>query len=393
MRIVHIITRFICGGADENTLLTCNYQARAGYDVTLIVGKTWAAQMRAGLDSRVQFVVIPSLCQSIAPVSDLVSLAQMYRVLRRLKPSLVHTHTSKAGIIGRVAARLAMVPRIVHGVHILAFTNETFFKRNGYRLLEKLCAHFTDAFIHVSGGMRNECLRYGIGPGSIHVVAESGMDVERFRRGLPPLDAMEILRSPVDSSERPFVILSLAALEFRKGQRRFLAVLRKIVDRHANTVLLLAGEGSERNEILARATELGLAAHVRLLGFRNDPECLLACADVLAVCSEREGLPRAIVQAGIAGVPIVTTALPGVDIVVRDGETGFVVPIDDLAPMQSAIIRLTEEPDLRERMRANLRAADFSAWAVERMTEKIDSVYDHLEYGGAVMRVAATNAL
>jgi glycosyltransferase involved in cell wall biosynthesis len=375
MHIVHIITRFIRGGADENTQLTCNHQASAGYEVTLIVGKECDPQMRDGLDPRVQFITLPSMVHSVSPFSDAISLVRICMLLCRLKPDLVHTHTSKAGVIGRLAAVFSRVPKIVHGVHILAFTNESPIRRLSYLWLERLCGVYTHAFVHVSTGMREECLRNGVGSGAVHAVAESGIDIGRFRNPLPPADAANLLHSPIGSPERPFVILSLAALERRKGHRQFLKVFRMVVEQRPNSILLLAGDGSERSAIEAEVRRLRLSRHVRILGYRDDPERLLAIADLFVISSNREGLPRAAVQAGIAGVPIISTALPGISSIVHDNETGFVVPIDRLEDMDPIIRRLIDEPSLRVRMHVSLGAIDFSAWAIERMIEKIDVVY------------------
>ena len=391
MHVVHIITRFIRGGADENTQLTCNHQASAGYEVTLIVGNECDPEMRNGLDPRVQFIALPSMVQPVSPISDAISLIRIYTLLRRLKPDLVHTHTSKAGVIGRLAAAFSRVPKIVHGVHILSFTNESPMRRVSYLWLERICGVYTHAFVHVSTGMREECLRNGVGSGAVHAVAESGIEIARFRNPPPPADACNLLRSPIGSTKRPFVILSLAALERRKGQRQFLKVFRLIVEQRPNSILLLAGDGSERSEVEADVRRLGLSRHVRLLGYRDDPERLLAVADLFIVSSHREGLPRAAVQAAIAGVPIISTALPGISSIVHDNETGFVVPIDRLDDMEPLIRRLIDEPSLRMRMHTSLTGIDFSAWAIDRMIEKIDAVYAWVMRGSreAIVREAS----
>jgi glycosyltransferase involved in cell wall biosynthesis len=375
VHVVHIITRFIRGGADENTQLTCNYQACAGYKVTLIVGKKWDPQMRNGLDSRVHFITLPSMVRSVSPISDAISLLRIGALLSRLKPDLVHTHTSKAGVIGRLAAVFCGVPRIVHGVHILPFTDESPMRRISYLWLERICGVFTHAFVHVSTGMREECLKNGVGNGAVHAVAESGIDIGRFRNPSPPVDMFDLLQSPIGSAKRPFVVVSLAALERRKGHRHLVKVFRMVVEQRPNSILLLAGDGSERSEVEAEVRRLGLSRHVKILGHRDDPERLLAIADVFVISSNREGLPRAAVQAAIARVPIISTALPGISSIVHENETGFVVPIGRLEDMEPLIRRLIDEPSLRNRMRARLGAVDLSAWATERMIEKIDAVY------------------
>ena len=373
-------------------MLTCNGQAAAGYQVTLIVGDEHSEVMRAALDPRVDFVVEPGLTRSIDPRRDLAALFRLWRRFRLSRTDIVHTHTSKAGIIGRLAARLAGVPLIVHGVHILPFVNVSRAETMAYTWLERFCGAFTDAFVHVSAGMRDACLAGRVGPRANHVVAESGMDVARFRGAALPEDAETLRASPVGIEEPAFLLLSMAALEPRKGQRAFLHVLRSIVDVRPNVRLLIAGEGADRQAIEAAAEALGLAAHVVLLGHRRDPERLLAIADAVVICSSREGLPRVAVQAAIAGTPIVTTALPGIEAVVADGRTGFIVPVDRLDLMAAPILELIDDPAIRARMGAALGERDYSAWDAERMVGSIERVYEaaRARRGGRTGRAATT---
>jgi glycosyltransferase involved in cell wall biosynthesis len=375
VRIVHVLTRLLHAGSEENTIASCRGQVRNGHEVTLLHGEEFLSQSIALLGPGVRTIRIESLVHRLSPARDLRAVARMRQVFAQLRPDVVHTHQSKAGILGRIAARLANVPIIAHGVHILAFQNAPPALAFAYLLAEKICGSFTDLFVHVSRGTLEECTQRRIGPSAHHIVAESGMDVGSFREAVPPVDANTLLQSPCGDRARPFVVLSLAALEPRKGLARFLPVLRKLADKRPNTVLLAAGRGPEHAHLEAQIESLGLNGHVRLLGFRGDPQHLLAIADALVVCSEREGLPRVVVQAGIAGVPIVTTALPGIDLIVRPGETGFVAPLDDLAPMEQALLDLIDNPALRESMRDGLRRMDFSPWQAETMVARIEAGY------------------
>jgi glycosyltransferase involved in cell wall biosynthesis len=375
VKIVHIITRFIPGGADENTLLTCNAQVRQGHAVVLISGAEWNPGIRSQLDPAVQFVVEPSLHRRIAPLNDIIALVRLRATLRTMEPDIVHTHTSKAGITGRLAARLAGVPTIVHGVHILAFRNMPVVMAWIYARLEQFCGAFTTLFIHVTREIQDECKRMGIGRASAHVVVESGMDVERFRSAAPADDVVRLVGKGTDGRP-PFFILSLAALDKRKGLDRFLPVFRRIVDRRPNAVLVLAGIGDQEAELRAMVTALGLDKHVHFLGFRRDPDRLLKAANVLIICSEREGLPRVAVQAAIAGVPVVSTSLPGIDAIVRHGTSGLVVPLNRLYAMEEGIVSLIDDPAMCQRFARALRDIDVSAWNADTMTLRIAEAYD-----------------
>ncbi|HCX67939.1 MAG TPA: glycosyltransferase family 1 protein, partial [Rhodobiaceae bacterium] len=322
LRIVHVITRFVNGGADENTLLTCNHQAEAGHEVWLVYGRDWTERMRGQLDPRVRAVELPSLVREVSPVKDIAALAGLARLYRRVRPDIVHTHTSKAGIVGRLAALAWLPARGVHGVHILPFTSEPFLKRIVYVLLEKLVALRTHAFIDVSEGMRDLCLEYRLGTNDNHFVIRSGMDVAKFRKATPADDIAAL------SGGEAVVLGYVAVLERRKRHREMLEALVPVLKAQSHVSLVLAGDGPERHVIEAIIHENGLQDRVRVLGFREDVERVVAGCDICVFASQREGLPRSVVQYVIAGKPVVASALPGIERVIRDGENGFVVAGD-----------------------------------------------------------------
>lgn len=388
MKVVHIITRFITGGAEENTILTCNSQHDQGESVVLIVGREMEPKMCARLSPNVEFIVLESLVRNIAPVTDLRCLLALRRLLKDLRADVVHTHTSKAGILGRLAAWTVKTPMIVHGVHILPFINVSAITALLYVTLERLVGNMTHLFVHVSQGMQEQCQKHHIGCDAHHVVIESGMDVDRFRNAPLPEDREALSRSPAGEGPATSIVLFLAALEPRKGHAGFLPLFRKVVDQHPDTVLLLGGAGPLRQVLQERVQELGLQDHVRFLGYRNDPESLLAMADVLVVCSSQEGLPRVAVQAAIAGVPIVTTALPGIEAIVRDGQTGFIVPVDNLSSMTEALNLLLSDPELRARFSETMAALDMERWSpaitASRMAAAYAQAWPDGEYPGHV---------
>src|SRR5689334_9112033 len=181
MRIAHVITRLIQGGADENTLLSCNGQAALGHEVHLIFGSETSPAMIGRLHPLVRPHQIADLGRAVAPFKDARATASLTSLLHRLKPQILHTHTSKAGVVGRVAASVAGTPGIVHGIHILPFLNVGRTERMAYLAAERLLASVTDAFVSVSRGMQELALAHGIGTARKHVVVPSGMDLDRFR--------------------------------------------------------------------------------------------------------------------------------------------------------------------------------------------------------------------
>ena len=372
LRIVHVITRFVNGGADENTLLTCNHQAEAGHEVWLVYGRDWTERMRGQLDPRVTAVELPSLVREISPAKDLAALSGLARLYRRVRPDIIHTHTSKAGIVGRLAAPAWLPAKVVHGVHILPFTNEPFLKRIVYVLLEKLVALRTHAFIDVSEGMRDLCLEYGLGTNDNHFVIRSGMDVERFRNARPA-DDISALRQSCDGA---VVVGYVAVLERRKRHLELLQAMMPLLEKNKGLFLVLAGDGPERPELERFIQGKGVGGRVRILGFREDVDRVVAGCDICVFASQREGLPRSVVQYVIAGKPVVASALPGIERVIRDGENGFVVAGDRLEGLAEGVEKLMRDTGLRASFAAASASTDLSEWDARTMTDRIETVYE-----------------
>lgn len=279
-------------------------------------------------------------------------------------------------MVGRAAAKLAGVRVIVHGVHILPFVNVPKAQELIYVAAEKWCAGFTDAFVSVSPSVRDAYLERRIGRPADHFVAYSAMDVDRFRAPSPP-DDWRALLGVADGAPRPPTAVMLAAFEPRK---RHAAVLRALPAAFAHLPdwrVLFAGAGPEEAACRALAAELGLAERVRFAGHRPDPERLLALADVTFLTSEREGLPRVVVQYAAAGRPIVVSDLPGLDDVVRAGVSAAVTPHDDVAAAVREVGRLLADPGARDVLAAGARQVPVEQWSPESMDQAIRGAYAH----------------
>lgn len=375
MKIVHIITRFIRGGADENTLLSCNAQAEAGHEVHLVYGSEFHRDILEKLHPNVKRHYLASLVRPLRPVADLRATWALYRLCRSLRPDIVHTHTSKAGFSGRVAAWAARVPVVIHGVHILPFLNVGAVERLVYLVAEKLLVPVTDAFVDVSEGMKQECIRHGIGGEAKHLVVASGMDTDKFRRAAPVSgEEFADLRPPLLSSwDEGEVILMAAAFEERKRQLAFLDAFVKIAAARPRAVLLFAGDGPMRGEIEARIGALGLRDRVSIIGFREDVERWMKRADLCVLSSEREGLPRVVVQYALAGRPIVATHLPGIEAIVRPGVTGFLT--DRVEDMVQPVVEILSDAALARQLQEGIGTLDLAPWDSRTMGAQLESLY------------------
>ncbi|MCJ1960811.1 glycosyltransferase [Novosphingobium mangrovi (ex Hu et al. 2023)] len=370
MRVVHIITRFIRGGADENTLFTCNGQAQAGDEIHLITGY-YHPEMVAKLDPRVKWHYLPSLVRDPS-LNDVRCLFDLFRLLRKLKPAVVHTHESKAGVLGRLAARAVKAPVIVHGVHILPFVNMPRAKRLIYLGMERAVAPFTDSFVSVSEEMQRLCLENGLGTPEGHSWVPSGMATEQYQTA-EALDLASLLPAHLAGQARTIGLIG-GHLEKRKQIGDLVEALAPYRMRD-DWILLIAGEGPEQEALAAQIKTLGLEDHVLLLGFRSDLPRLLATVDIVAHAAGNEGLPRVVIQATLAGKPVVSPALPGLDKVVADGRNGLLNRIDDFTALAANFMALVDDPERRVQMGRAAREVDLSPWSVGTMVSRIAQAY------------------
>ncbi len=376
MKIVHILTRLLRAGSEENTLLTSAGQIERGHEVILLHGRDVMPENARRFAPGAELIEAPNLVRSLNPIRDVAAYREIRKILVERQPDVVHTHQSKAGIIGRLAAASAGVPLVVHGVHILPFLGVGPLQRAGYLLAERHVARMTDGFIHVSEGMQRACLENGVGNDAPHFVVPSGFDLTRFRAAEPAQDLAA--QFAPQGGDRPFVIVMLAALEPRKRHLDLLRHCAGFLKTFPQVRLVFGGEGHLRPEIEATIAELGLGGQVSLLGFRNDPERIIATADVCVHVSEREGLPRTVIQYLAVGRPVVLFDLPGIEDLVKQDVNGFVVPQGDWDGFFARLTTLISTPERRAEMAQKARATDLRRWDAKYMAERTLAIYADL---------------
>ncbi|TNF19048.1 MAG: glycosyltransferase family 1 protein [Rhodobacteraceae bacterium] len=370
MRIVHVVTRLLRAGSEENTLECCRWQAGAGHEVLLVHG----AEADAGWAARlpVRTLAVPEMVHPIRPVADLRALGALRRLYRAVQPDVIHTHQSKAGILGRLAADAVPGARVVHGVHMLPWAHVGAARRRVYLAAERAAARRTDVFVGVSEALGTAYRQAGIAP-QVHCV-RSGMDLARFRRADLPADWRALLRL-APGAARPPVAVMLAALEPRKRHLAFLRAFATVRRLMPDLRIVLAGTGPEAPRVRHEVARLGLGDRVILAGHRRDPERLLALADVSVLASEREGLPRVVVQSLAAGVPVLVNDLPGIGEVLRDRVNGRILPARDAGALVREMVGILRVPERLECLRRGAAASDVSPWALERLGPETTALY------------------
>jgi glycosyltransferase involved in cell wall biosynthesis len=378
--VVHVATRMALGGAEENTLYTVNGLDPARYRVSLITGRGSNPATLARLAPHVELVEVPQLVRDISPRNDAVALAAIRRYLRAERCDIIHTHMSKAGILGRAAARMAGVPVIVHTVHGSVFNEHVGRVSYGvYWTLEWLAAKMTDRMISVGEDLRRRQLAAGIGTPGQYQVIRSGMELEWFADAAESTPERrrairESLGVPVDVP----LIGKVARLEHPKGHEFFFDMAERVSKLHPTAHFVALGAGDLLDQFQADVDRRGLAERVHFAGFRPDIADVLAALDVVVLTSLMEGLPRALVQAAATGVPIVTFEVEGAAEIVREGVNGYIVPSKDVSLLTERVSSLLDDPVKAEEMGRAGRSLVSQAWTVESMVREISAVYDEL---------------
>jgi glycosyltransferase involved in cell wall biosynthesis len=378
MRIVHVITRLIIGGAQENTLLSCQGQHDRGHDVTLITGPAIGPEgslMDRATTYGYRVEVMDEMRRAIHPLRDWRAYRKLTRKLIELKPDVVHTHSSKGGIIGREAAHRAQVPFVVHTIHGLAFTASTSRAVNAvYRMLERRAAPLTDRIVCVADEMRAQSLAADIGRPEQYATIYSGMDTRPF---LHPPVPRDVVRGQLGLGAEHVVVGTIARLFDLKGHEDLLEIAPRVCARFPNVRFLWVGDGSLRPRYESQIERLGLKGRFLLTGLvppQRIPE-LANAMDVLVHPSRREGLPRAVPQASLAGKPVVVYDIDGSREGLIPDKTGFLLPPFDLSALESAVVKLLEDAALRRSMGEAGRAFALSRFDGRVMVDALESLY------------------
>jgi glycosyltransferase involved in cell wall biosynthesis len=377
LRVLHAITRLTLGGSSENTIASCVALAAAGYECVLAASfrESDASSLADARRRGCRLVELPALGREVAPVADLTALAQFVRLIRRERPAIVHTHTSKAGFIGRLAAVIARVPAVIHQPHGHLFYGYYGARRTAvFTALERRAARWTDRIITLTDRGAVEHLAHGIGRAEQYVTVPSGVPTAELRAAAP---ARREARARLGLDPAAFVVVGLGRLVPIKGFDLLVRALPAVVEQIPSARVLLVGEGAERPRLEALARSLGVAERLGMLGGVFDVTTRLAAADVLAVPSRNEGMGRVIVEAMALGIPVVATAVGGTPDVVTDGESGRLVLPEDVVALAAALVELGRDETLRDKLgeAAQARAESFSS-AVAR--EKLLAVYTDL---------------
>ena len=378
MKILHVITRLILGGAQQNTITCCGAQVKNGHDVTLVYGPIYGPEGSLLNEARATNATLIEdywMRRTVLPFHDYMSYRALRRLIRQTKPDVVHTHSSKAGITGRAAAWAEHVPAVIHTIHGLPFHERQFaLTRNTYIAAERWAAKRCHRILGVTQAMGDAFTANHICTPEKFAVVPSGMDTASF---LSPAKSRDVVRAELRIPLDAPVLGICARLDKFKGQDDLIRIMPALLRDLPELRLLIVGDGYYRPTLDALAEELGVKHRVIFTGLvppARVPE-LLGAMDIKALPSYQEGQPRTLVQALLCGCAIVGYKAGGIPEVCVDGVTGRLVPVGDREKLTQTIAELFANPEERKTLSDRGREYAKANFDQRIMIERLEKIY------------------
>jgi glycosyltransferase involved in cell wall biosynthesis len=371
LRVLYVITRLNIGGSAPHVLLAAQGLRERGWETLLVHGPVEPDEAQVPLDGLdLPMRELSTMMRPIRPVSDARALVSLARIIRAYRPDIIHTHLSKAGLLARSAAIVSSPAARVHTFHGTVFGGYFGASTSGMILrAERFLGARTDRVVALSERQRDELVEYRIAPASRIRIVPLGMDLHRFE-GLDREAARAELGIPADV----IAVMAIGRLVPIKRIDRLLRAVASAVRLAPSIRLYLVGDGGERASLELLADSLGIRAQVVFAGWSADTPTWYAASDVVALTSDREGTPLALIEASAAGRPAVAADVGGVADIVLDGETGIVVAPGDEEALATALVQLAKDPDLRQQL-GNAAPARAGRYASDRLIDDLNAVY------------------
>ena len=380
----------ILGGAQENTLITCKLLAQRGHDVTLITGPAIGPEgelFNKAKNQNFTVITVNELIRPIHPIYDALSYRKIKKHLQRLQPDIVHTHSAKAGILGRFAAHSlrrvtghgSRVTKIIHTIHGLAFHRyQNEWLNKFYIAVEKSAAKRTDFFISVADAMTAQATTAGIGQPEQFITIYSAIEEDDFLQPIPDSRKKDFRRK-YQIPEDAIVLITIARLFMLKGHKYIIESAKQLSKQFENAVWLFVGNGNLADHFKNQVRQLGLAEKIKFTGLLPPSQIPLAIAssDILVHCSLREGLARTLPQAMLCGKPAVSFDIDGAKEVVNEN-TGRLIEPKNIEQLTKACAELIEHKDLRNKLGRAGRESVKEKFAPDKMVDTIEALYRKL---------------
>jgi glycosyltransferase involved in cell wall biosynthesis len=377
--VLHPITRLIVGGAQENTMFTAALLDKRRFDVEVLCGPQTGSEgsiIEEVRDRNIPLTILPELVREVNPFKDLSALWKLYRLMRSNGFTIVHTHSSKAGVLGRIAARLAGTPIIVHTVHGWSFHDHMApLTKKIYVTLERLAAAFTDAMIVVAERDIRKGQKEGIGRrGQFHLI-RSAIPLDEFQ---PDGANREVSRAELGLPQNVPVLGNVGRFSPQKNPLDWIKIAGILGNKLPDCHFLLVGDGPMRVEVENELAAQKISDRTILTGLRRDVPNMMAAMDVFLLTSLWEGLPRVIPQAMAMRLPIVAYRVDGTAEIIQNGETGYLCTPGKISGVADHCLNLLSNPALRLQLGQNGRELATREFNVQHMVNQIANLYEDL---------------
>lgn len=374
-KILHVHTLPVISGSGIHTLIIMKGLDRSKYKVEFACAPG-GDLIKEVVNCGIEFKPIKHFVQEINVYHDLIALWELVYLLKKEKYDIIHTHNSKAGFIGRLAAKIVRVPIIIHTIHGFAFHEfEKPPRRILFIFLERLAAKFADKLITVSEPLKRWGLRLKIGRAEQYITIHDGIEIEKFKK--VNID-IEEKKQEFGIKQGELVVGVVSKLWEGKGHRDILKAAKGVIKKIPNVRFMFVGEGYLREELERLTQQLGLSENIIFTGFRRDIPEITAIFDIAVLASYYEGMGRVLLEAMVLAKPVVATKVGGIVDVVEDGKTGFLVPPKNPKALAEAMIRLLSDERLRKIMGKEARKRIDTRFSVQAMVSKIEEVYQEL---------------
>ncbi|GAB4032763.1 MAG: glycosyltransferase family 4 protein [Elusimicrobiota bacterium] len=372
LKILHIITMLELGGAQGNTVYTVRNLDREKFSTVLAFGPGGILDDEVFKDSQIDYRICRKLKREISFLEDLGAFFEILSIIRKEKPDIVHTHSSKAGILGRWAARFAGVKVIIHTYHGFGFHDrQNFFVKNFYILLEKISSSFCAALIFVSRANMETARLSEIGRPSRYRLIRSGVKLDKYRLAQKDKKILESL--PLKKSR--LHVVTLGNLKAQKNPEDFIKTAKLVISKNSEISFLYLGGGERLEEFRSLVKKCEISENCFFTGWVKNPEKYLSACDIFILTSLWEGLPRSLVEAMSCGLAPVCYRTDGVTDILKDGENGFLVDQKDAVSMAARILRLAEDSNLLSSISAAAKSCDLTEFDIDKMVRKQEDLY------------------
>lgn len=387
IKVVHIITKLELGGAQQNTIYTVENLDKKIFEVFLLTGKGGILDNTAinlAKENKIKLFFVQNLIREINPITDFLAFIEIFELLKKIKPNIVHTHSSKAGILGRWATFLLRVlnpklqTKIIHTFHGFGFSKfHKFFVRTTFVIAEFFTAVVTDKLIFVSVDNIKTARRYKIGLPQKYLLIRSGIKIKEFFN----VSTKEMLkinkRKELDIKDDEKVITTIGPFKPQKNLSDFIKMVKIVNDNlpEYKIKFLIAGDGKQKNFLVSLSKKLGVYHKIKFLSWYKDIKGLFSITDIFVLTSLWEGLPRSAVESLVSGVPVVCYAVDGLNDIIQNEINGYLVPPKDVNTLAQKIIMLLTNKEKFQMLKQNTIKTIDNSFDIDYMVKKQEELY------------------